>query len=118
MFRTFRYPFSCQRHPMSPVTPSSSVVAAVKSLAIRRGVLVKSASVGVLLLSVVGLSFAADSWAAIKRSTHIRAQELGPALETLAREHGFQVLYRTEIVDALRSRPVEGELSTDEALRR
>ena len=78
----------------------------------------KSASVGVLLLSVVGISFAADSWAAIKRSTYIRAQELGPALETLAREHGFQVLYRTEIVDTLHSRPVEGELSTDEALRR
>ncbi|MBM0108867.1 TonB-dependent receptor plug domain-containing protein [Steroidobacter sp. S1-65] len=78
----------------------------------------RSASVGVLLLSVVGFSFAADSWAAIKRSTHIRAQELGSALETLAREHGFQVLYRTEIVDTLRSRPVEGELSTDEALRR
>jgi iron complex outermembrane receptor protein len=81
-------------------------------------VLVKSASLGVLLLSVVGFSFAADSWAAIKRSTYIRAQELGPALETLAREHGFQVLYRTEIVDTLRSRPVEGELTTDEALRR
>src|SRR5687767_9162624 len=103
---------------MSPVTPSSCWVAAIKSLVIRRGVLVKSASVGVLLLSVVGFSFAADSWAAIKRSTHIRAQDLGPALETLAREHGFQVLYRTEIVDTLRSRSVEGELSTDEALRR
>jgi iron complex outermembrane receptor protein len=79
---------------------------------------VKSASLGVLLLSVVGFSFAADSWAAIKRSTHIRAQDLGPALETLAREHGFQVLYHTEIVDTLRSGPVAGELTTDEALRR
>ncbi|WP_175597238.1 TonB-dependent receptor [Peristeroidobacter soli] len=77
----------------------------------------KSASVGVLLLSVVGFSFAADSWAEIKRSTHVEAQGLGPALEMLAKEHGFQVLYRTEIVGTLRSRPLQGEFSTDEALR-
>ena len=102
---------------MFPETSSSCLVAVIQSLLRRRGVLVKSASVGVLLLSVVGFSFAADSWAAIKRSTHVEAQGLGPALEMLAKEHGFQVLYRTEIVGTLRSRPLQGEFSTDEALR-
>lgn len=102
---------------MFPEMPSSCLVADNRSLVIRPGVLVRLLSVGVMFLSVVGLSFSAESWAAIKRTTHLQAQGLGPALETLAKEHGFQVLYRTEIVGTLRSRSLDGEFTRDEALR-
>lgn len=70
----------------------------------------------VMLLSAVGLAFAAESWAAIKKTTHVEAQGLGPALEALAKEHGFQVLYRTEIVRGLHTHSVDGLLTTEEAL--
>lgn len=81
------------------------------------GVGVRITLVGVLSLSVLGLCFAGESWAAIKYPTHVSAQELGPALELLAREHNFQVLYRTEVVRGVRVHPLDGDLSTEQALR-
>ena len=39
----------------------------------------KVTGAGVLLISIVGMSFAADSWAASKRLTHVPARDLGPA---------------------------------------
>ena len=86
------------------------------SLTRGRGVLVRLTTAGAICLSIVGLSLAAESWSAIKRPTHVDAQGLGPALEVLAKQHGFQVLYRTEIVGGLRTRSIEGQLTTDEAL--
>src|SRR6266403_583399 len=97
-------------------TPSSPWMAAIVSLTRGGGMLVRLATAGAVCLSVVGLSLAAESWAAIKRPTHVDAQGLGPALEVLAKEHEFQVLYRTEIVGGLRAHPIDGELTTDEAL--
>jgi iron complex outermembrane recepter protein len=69
-----------------------------------------------ICMSLVGMSAASQVEAAIRRSTHIPAQGLGPALQTLARDHDFQVLYRTEIVGDLRTTGAVGELSTTEAL--
>jgi outer membrane receptor protein involved in Fe transport len=60
---------------------------------------------------------AAQAWAAIKQPTHIEAQELGAALEVLAREHGFQLLYRTELVRGLQAHELRGNLTTEQALQ-
>jgi outer membrane receptor protein involved in Fe transport len=65
----------------------------------------------------VSLAAAAEGWAAIKQQTRIDAQDLGPALETLAEEHGFQILYRTELVRGLRVHAIKGELTTEQALQ-
>src|SRR5260370_33684161 len=99
-------------------TPSSQGMAVMTSLSRGGGMLVRLATAGAICLSIVGLSLAAESWSAIKRPTHVDPQGLGPALEGLAKQHGFQVLYRTEIVGGLRAQPIEGQLTTDEALHK
>lgn len=81
------------------------------------GVCVRISLIGMLSLSLLGVCSGGESWAAIRYPTHVAAQGLGPALELLAREHGFQVLYRTEIVRGVRAHPLDGDLSTDQALR-
>src|SRR6266480_1149285 len=91
-------------------------MAAMMSLTRGGGMLVRLATAGAICLSIVGLAFAAEGWSAIKRPTHVDAQGLGPALEVLAKQHGFQVLYRTEIVGGFRTQSIEGQLTTDEAL--
>lgn len=68
-------------------------------------------------LSVVGLSAASDVEAAIRRPTNIPAQGLAPALQSLARDRDFQVVYRSEVVGELRTQGASGELTADEALR-
>jgi iron complex outermembrane receptor protein len=68
-------------------------------------------------LSMVGLAAAGDAQAAISKPTNIPAQGLGPALQTLAKDRDFQVLYRTEVVGDLRTRGAVGTLTSEEALR-
>jgi iron complex outermembrane recepter protein len=70
----------------------------------------------VLCFSMAGLSAAAELQAAIRRSTHIQAQGLGPALRALAKEHGFQLVYRAELVRELNTSGAIGELTTEDAL--
>jgi iron complex outermembrane receptor protein len=53
---------------------------------------------------------------AVKWQTHIDAQCLGPALQALAKEHRFQIVYVTEEVDNVRTDGAIGELSSDDAL--
>ncbi len=68
------------------------------------------------VVSLVGMSTAAEVKAAVRRTTHISAQGLGPALHELAKDHGFQVLYRTEVVGDVRTAGAVGELTAVEAL--
>jgi len=49
-------------------------------------------------LSIVGISAGAEAVLATRQPTNIAAQELAPALETLARERDVQVVYRSELV--------------------
>ena len=99
-------------------TPSSCSVAVVNRSPKGSGVFVRLATGSMILLSAVSLALAAESWAAIKKATHVEAQDLGPALELLAKEHGFQVLYRTQIVRGVHVRSLDGLLTTEEALHR
>jgi len=43
------------------------------------------------MLSAIGLSVADDVKASIRKPTNIPAEALGPALQTLAKERGFQM---------------------------
>ena len=79
----------------------------------RAGILVSA-----LFLSAIGLSVASESNAAIRYSIDIPAQGLGPALQKLAREHNFQLVYRPEYVRGVRTQGVVGELTPEEALNR
>jgi iron complex outermembrane recepter protein len=75
-----------------------------------------SVAAAVTCLVLTSLSAAEPAAAAIKKQTSISAQSLGSALQTLAKDRSFQVLYRTEIVGDRRTAGAVGELSFDEAL--
>jgi outer membrane receptor protein involved in Fe transport len=77
-------------------------------------ILVIAAAVG---LSVVGLSAAGEARSAIRQNTQIEAQELGPALESVARQYGYQILYCTDLVATLRTNGAAGLLTAEEALQ-
>src|SRR5882762_4624976 len=81
------------------------------------GVLMRLAVVAAVCLSMFGLAVAADAQAAmVKMSTNIPAQGLGPALKTLAKDRGFQVVFRSEVVGSARTHGASGDLTTTEAL--
>jgi iron complex outermembrane recepter protein len=68
------------------------------------------------LAAVTAAEPAAAAVESTRQSTSIPAEPLATALKTLARQRGFQVLYRSELVKALRTRGVSGSLTVDEAL--
>jgi iron complex outermembrane recepter protein len=97
--------------------PSPLRPVAVISLLKGRGALMRLIAVATAVcISLAGLAAADDAAAAIRKTTSIPAEGLGPALTTLAKEFDFQVLYRTEIVGTLRTQGVSGELTATEAL--
>jgi outer membrane receptor protein involved in Fe transport len=65
---------------------------------------------------VVSMAIAANARASIKMPVDIPPEPLELALKTLAKDRGFQVVYRTEVVGSARTRGVRGQLSTAEAL--
>jgi len=69
-------------------------------------------------LSVIGLAVADDVRAAVKRETNIPAQQLGSALQALAKDRNFQVVYVSEEVNDRRTAGVVGEFTPEEALQR
>jgi len=74
--------------------------------------------IAVICLSVIGLSRADDARASIRRPTHIEAQPLAAALESLARDRDIQVIYRSEVVTDRHTRGAVGEYTPEEALRK
>ena len=68
-------------------------------------------------LCVVGISAASDTEASIRKPINIPAQGLGSALQTLAKDRGFQVVYLTDAVDPLRTQGAIGEFTPEEALK-
>jgi iron complex outermembrane recepter protein len=69
-------------------------------------------------LSLLGLSVAGEALGAMRKPVDIPAQQLELALQALAKNHDFQVIYRTEIVGPRRSSGVTGHLTAGEALER
>src|SRR3989337_3746418 len=97
------------------MSPSRQRTTAITSLVRGWGILMR-ASVAAICLSIVSLAGAAESQAAARRHTSIPAQGLGPALQSLARERNFQLVYVSEEVDALRTHGADGEFTPEEAL--
>ena len=67
-------------------------------------------------LSALGLCVAQDAKASIRKHTNIPSETLANALQTLGRERGLQVVYRSEVVGDIRSQGASGELTDDEAI--
>lgn len=67
-------------------------------------------------LCAVGHSLAANAPANAREPTDIPAQQLGAALQTLGRERGLQIVYRTDVVGELRTEGAQGELTPAEAI--
>jgi iron complex outermembrane recepter protein len=67
-------------------------------------------------LSLVALAVAEDARAAVRKRTDIPAQQLERALEALAKDHAFQVIYRSEIVGRRMTGGASGDLTAREAL--
>lgn len=69
-------------------------------------------------LCLGGLALADDVRTPIKRLTNIPEEDLGPALQELAKERNFQIVYVSEQINVLRTKGASGELTQEEALRR
>ncbi len=72
-----------------------------------------SVLVATLAFSVVGLSIADGSHASIKMPTDIAPQPLGSALQTLAKDRGFQVVYESAEINPLRTKGATGDLTSE-----
>src|SRR6266853_980796 len=105
------------RHTLTRIRPSHSSMTAMHSLIRGGGALMRlGVAVAVACLSAIGLSVADDVKASIRKPTNIPAEALGPALQTLAKERGFQVAYVSDEVDSRRTQGAVGDLTTNEDL--
>jgi iron complex outermembrane receptor protein len=68
-------------------------------------------------MAIVGLSIAADAHASIKQATNIPAQPLAPALQSLAKDRDFQIVYVSEEIGDRRTGGAVGEYTPEEALK-
>ena len=73
-------------------------------------------SVAAVCLALMGLSGTAESQAAARKQTDIPSQGLGLALQSLAKERSFQLVYVSEEVDALNTQGAVGQFTPEEAL--
>src|ERR1700722_13891561 len=71
-----------------------------------------------LSLCLIGFSSAQDAHASIRKETNIPAEGLGPALNALAKDRNFQIVYVTEEIANVHTDGAVGEFTTDEALKR
>lgn len=76
-----------------------------------------SVAMAVACLSISILPAAEPVQAAVRQSTNIPAQALGTALQALARQRAFQVVYLSDAVDTMKTEGACGDLMPDEALK-
>ena len=75
-----------------------------------------SALAAAICISIVGLSRADAVHASVKKFLYIPAGNLGGALDTLAKQRGFQIVYITEDLEGSRTKGAKGEFTPEEAL--
>ena len=108
-------PVSLSDHSYTSTTPQLNEGAVTKRS--KWGAVMRIGLIGAsLCLCLVGLANAGPAKAAIRKDLNVPAEELGSALQVLAKDYDFQVLYRTEIVKDLRTQGAVGSLTSDEAL--
>jgi iron complex outermembrane receptor protein len=71
-----------------------------------------------ICFTLVGLTHGQDSSASIRKPANIAAQPLGAALQALAKEHDFQLVYVSEELANLRTPGAVGEFNLQEVLTR
>ena len=77
-----------------------------------------SIAIAAVCLSIIGLSRADPVRASmVRKPTRIPAEALSTALQTLANDRNFQVIYVSEEVNKLRTQGAVGEFTPDEALK-
>jgi hypothetical protein len=77
----------------------------------------RSLFVAVLMfVTFAGAAVSAEVASGVRKPTTIAAQELGPALQLLARERDFQIVYRSELIGHVRTDGASGDLTAEEAV--
>src|SRR6202034_466491 len=71
-----------------------------------------------LSLCLIGFSSGNDARASIRKETNIPAEGLGPALNALAKDRNFQIVYVTEEIADVHTDGAVGDFTTEEALKR
>ena len=99
-------------------SPQHELVAPTRVISGRRVLLRAAASVVALTLCIIVVAIADDPLAPLKRTTNIPAQSLGAALQELAKERGFQIVFVSEDVNSLRTGGAVGDLTPTEALQK
>jgi iron complex outermembrane recepter protein len=99
-------------------SPQHQLVAPTRIISGRRVLLRAAASVVALTLCIIVVAIADDPLAPVKRTTNIPAQSLGAALQELAKERGFQIVYVSEDVNSSRTGGAVGDLTPAEALQK
>ena len=99
-------------------SPQQQLVAPTRIISGRRVLLRAAASVVALTLCIMVVAIADDALAPVKRATNIPAQSLGAALQELAKERGFQIVYVSEEVNSSRTGGAVGDLTPAEALQK
>ena len=99
-------------------SPQQQLVAPTRIISGRRVLLRAAASVVALTLCIMVVAIADDALAPVKRATNIPAQSLGAALQELAKERGFQIVYVSEEVNSSRTGGAVGDLTPMEALQK
>ena len=72
----------------------------------------------VVYMSVVTVAAADDASASTRKTTNILAQALAPALQALAKDRNFQIIYVSEEISGRSTQGAVGELTPEEALER
>src|SRR6202050_5096560 len=70
-----------------------------------------------ICMSIVGLFMADDAHASIEQLTNIPAQPLGAALQSLAKDRNFQIVYVSEDIGDRRTAGAVGEYTPEQALK-
>ena len=99
-------------------SPRHPLAAPTRTIWGRRVLLRAAASFVALTLCIIVVAIAADALAPVKMATNIPAQSLGAALQELAKERGFQLVYVSEDVNSLRTGGAVGDLTPTEALQK
>ena len=68
-------------------------------------------------LCLIGLTNADDVHASIRKQTNIPAEGLGPALQALAKDRNFQIVYASEEINGLKTQGAIGQFTPEEALK-
>jgi iron complex outermembrane receptor protein len=99
---------------MYPSIGESTVITSLKNIGVFMRIVAVAAVLG---LTMVGLTFADNAAAAMRKPTSIPAQGLGPALQAFAKDRNLYLIFATQDVTDLRTQGAIGEFTPEETLK-